>query len=649
MKDLHGLTAVNDNTGKHSAIVLPSWIFHGYIRVLLDSLTAAASMLIAYILRFDLPVEPRLRQGMWTWMCVVAAMRPMALYLIPGAYQATWRFFDLQDGLMLALRSLPVTLILLLLRLSVPGVPLVPYSILILELSTFLTLASGLRVIRRLTHESTPHRNERPRALIVGDEATLAAAVHHIHTCKEVQIVGLVSEDKYLVGIHIAGRPVLGTPESLGQLLVTHRVLVVILAGAGLKCAPQIIHDAGSLNVSVRILPSASDLIEGRVRVNLPVSIQQVIQEKLDPISEVHPAVRDCFNSQTVLVTGAGGSIGSEIARQVSALAIHCLLIFDHDENSIFELMNEIGRRDDKKVIPLVGNIRDRKTLHHIFGQYSPGIVLHAAAYKHVPMMEGNCCEAVLNNVTGTHELVDAAMRHCCDRLVMVSTDKAVHPSSVMGATKRIAELLVQQYATWNSNSSKTHFACVRLGNVLGSRGSVVPIFLRQIAAGGPITITHEEMTRYFMTIPQAVRLILQTTTLASHGDIYFLDMGDPVKIIDIAKQIIRLAGLTPEKDIGIKVVGIRPGEKLNERVWSEDAHVLSTPFHDVHQIKTTQVPENFLLLLAELESAARRRRPDAEIQDMLCRLPINYSPRRAAVSVTAKSSVSDAVTVSGE
>ncbi|MCL2658914.1 MAG: polysaccharide biosynthesis protein [Acidobacteriaceae bacterium] len=648
MNDIHGLTAVTNNTGKNSAIALPSWIFHGYIRVLLDSLTAAASMLIAYILRFDLPVEPKLRQGMWIWMCAVAVMRPMTLYIIAGAYQATWRFFGLQDGLILVLRSLPVTIILLLIRLRVPGVPLVPYSILILELSTFLILAGSLRIMRRLTYESIPHRNERPRALIVGDEATLAAAIHHIHTCKEVQIVGLVSEDKYLVGIHIAGRPVLGTPESLGRLLVTHRILVVVLAGAGLKCAAQVIRDAGIFNVCVRILPSASDLIEGKVRVNLPVSIEH-IQKNIESANEIHPAVKDCFNSQTVIVTGAGGSIGSEIARQVSTLAIHRLVLFDHDENSIFELMNEIGRRDGKRVIPVVGNIRDRKTLHRTFEMYSPGIILHTAAYKHVPVMEGNCCEAVLNNVTGTHELAAAAIRYSCKRMVMVSTDKAVHPSSVMGATKRMAELLLQQYATWNDDGCKTHFACVRLGNVLGSRGSVVPIFLRQIAAGGPVTITHEEMTRYFMTIPQAVRLILQASTLASHGDVYFLDMGDPVKIIDFAKQIIRLAGLTPEKDIGIKVIGVRPGEKLNERLWSEDAHVLSTPFHDVRQIEATQVPENFLLLLAELESAARRRRPDREILDLLSRLPIDYSPRRTTVSVAAKLSVSDAVTVSGE
>jgi FlaA1/EpsC-like NDP-sugar epimerase len=289
--------------------------------------------------------------------------------------------------------------------------------------------------------------------------------------------------------------------------------------------------------------------------------------------------------------------------------------------------------RNDKKIVPVVANIRDHEAVYRTFEHYSPDIVLHAAAYKHVPVMEGNCCEAVLNNVVGTRELADAAIEFNCERLVMISTDKAVSPSSVMGATKRTAELLIQQCAnTVSHKGRKTHFACVRFGNVLGSRGSVVPIFLRQIAAGGPVTITHEEMTRYFMTIPQAVRLVLQAATLASHGDIYFLDMGDPVKIVDFAKHIIRLAGLTPGKDIDIKVVGKRPGEKLHEKLWSESALVTATAFRDVFQVKATMVPAGFPQFVAELESAARARKSDTAIQELLCRIPIDYCPEQAEI-----------------
>jgi FlaA1/EpsC-like NDP-sugar epimerase len=321
----------------------------------------------------------------------------------------------------------------------------------------------------------------------------------------------------------------------------------------------------------------------------------------------------------------------------VSALDVDRLVVFDHDENSIFELMNQIGNHEGKRIVSVVGNIRDCETVRGTFERYTPQITLHAAAYKHVPVMEGNCCEAVLNNVFGTREVADAAMEFNCDRFVMISTDKAVTPSSVMGATKRTAELLIQERAhEGHGGGYNTHFACVRFGNVLGSRGSVVPIFLRQIAAGGPVTITHEEMTRYFMTIPQAVRLVLQASTLASHGDVYLLDMGDPVRIIDFAKDIIRLAGLTPGKDIDIKVVGTRPGEKLHEKLWRDDALVSTTEFRDVFQVKAAPVPAGFSQLLTELEGAARMRKSDAAIQQLLCKLPIDYHPDHAEMAPMA-------------
>jgi FlaA1/EpsC-like NDP-sugar epimerase len=635
MEQLHEAKAAAGKKSERFGNLLRAWFFRGYVRVLLDALTAAIAMIDAFALRFDFHIEPKMQHSMWTWLCVVVVLRPLSLHLTRRGYQPTWRFFDIRDGLTLALRSLPVTIFLLLVRWSIPGVPIVPYSVLILEYSTFLILASALRVTRRLSHEAVNRPSGRPRALIAGSDTTLATAVQHLHACKEVQIIGLVSEDERLVGMHIAGRPVLGPPESLASLLVSQRIEVVVLSGANLKCANQVIRDASSLDVQVRILPSGSDLMDGKVKVNRPVSIDQLTHGSAEVAKDVHPAVIRCFDARSVLITGGGGSIGSEIARQVSRLNVDRVVVLDHDENSLFELLNELETIPGKEIIPVVGNIRDRETLHRAFEQYYPQIVLHAAAYKHVPMMEGNCCEAVLNNIVGTRELADTAIGFECERLVMISTDKAVNPSSVMGATKRTAELLIQQRADKsNERDHKTHFACVRFGNVLGSRGSVVPIFLRQIAAGGPVTITHEEMTRYFMTIPQAVRLVLQAATLASWGDVYLLDMGDPVKIVDFAKEIICLAGLTPGKDIDIKVVGTRPGEKLHEKLWREDALVAATPFRDVFQVKATPVPGGFSQQLSELESAARARKSDAAIQELLCRLPIDYCPERTESQV---------------
>ena len=367
------------------------------------------------------------------------------------------------------------------------------------------------------------------------------------------------------------------------------------------------------------------------------VSIDQLTHDNADTVTNGHPDVVCCFSARTVLITGAGGSIGSEIARQVSALNIDRVVMLDYDENSIFELMNELEDSGHKAIVPIVGNIRDRGIVHRTLELYRPHIVLHAAAYKHVPLMERNCCEAVLNNVSGTHELADAAIEFGCERMVMISSDKAVNPSSVMGATKRAAELLIQELASNNKeNGGKTHFACVRFGSVLGSRGSVVPIFLRQIAAGGPVTFTHEEMTRYFMTIPQAVRLVLQVATFGSQGDVYVLDMGDPVRIIDIARDFIRQAGLTPGRDIDIKVVGTLPEEKLHETPWREDSHVTTSAFRDVLQVTTPAVPAGFTRLLAVLESAARARKSDREIQELLQRLPINYCPKSPETSTMA-------------
>ena len=637
MEPLHELHVAGTRARHESVKVNTALLLRGYARVFLDALAAAVAMIDAYALRFDFHIDPKMQHSMWTWLSVVVVLRPLSLHLTQSGYRTAWRFFDVRDGLVLALRSLPVTVLLLLVRWSIPGVPVVPYSVLVLEYTSFLILASAMRISRRLACEAVYQPSERPRALIVGSEKTLATAIHHFHASKEAHVVGLLSADDRLTGLHIGGRPVLGPPESLAGILVSRRIEVVILSGANLTCAAQVIRDASSLDVQVRILPSGSELMDGKVRVNRSVTIDQLTDGNGPGLDEVHPAVLDCFNERTVLITGAGGSIGLEIARQVSDLPVHRIVVFDQDENSIFELINQLGNLDGKEIVPVVGNVRDHDAVYRTFELYRPHVVLHAAAYKHVPMMEGNCCEAVLNNVIGTRELADAAIDFGCERLVMISTDKAVAPSSVMGATKRAAEMLIQERAgEWNGVPHDTHFACVRFGNVLGSRGSVVPIFLRQIASGGPVTITHEEMTRYFMTIPQAVRLVLQAATLASQGDVYLLDMGDPVRIIDFAKDIIRLAGLVPGKDIDIKVVGTRPGEKLHEKLWAEDATVTATPFLEVLQVKAAAVPAEFDRLLDDLEFAARTRRPDVAIQELLSRLPIDYSPRTEEAPLSA-------------
>jgi FlaA1/EpsC-like NDP-sugar epimerase len=549
-------------------------------------------------------------------------LRPIVILVLKG-YDSTWRFFCLRDQSRLALHALPLTIVLVGVRYAFFPPFTVPYSVIALEYSAFLMAASGMRILRRVTYQGLIPATRSVNTLVVGNGSSLAGAIRHVELYNDVKLVGLVTDDSLLRGLRISGVPVLGSPESLPRLMASLGVDLVMIAGASFPGGGGIIEKVAQFGAQVRILPTVQDLVNGAVRVSRNVGVSEIAPRRSIHSAGVHPKVVNSLRNRTVLVTGAGGSIGSEIARQIVKLPISKLIIFDHDENSIFELNSQL-QGINKTVISIVGDIRNQAAVRAAFMEHQPHVVLHAAAYKHVPVMESNCCEAVLNNVFGTRQLVEAAVEFRCERFVMISTDKAVRSASVMGATKRVAEMLVQQRAA-EASCQGTSFACVRFGNVLGSRGSVVPIFLSQIAAGGPITITHEEMTRYFMTIPQAVQLVLQAATLASSGDIYELEMGDPVKIIDFANELVRLSGQRPGKDIEIKVVGIRPGEKLHEQLWFEDADVESTEFQHVLRVKAQTVSANFEFDLRQLEQLATDRSSNSVIQDFLQEMPIDY------------------------
>jgi FlaA1/EpsC-like NDP-sugar epimerase len=300
--------------------------------------------------------------------------------------------------------------------------------------------------------------------------------------------------------------------------------------------------------------------------------------------------------------------------------------LLDQDENAMFFIQTELSRSSPSTVlVPVVADIRDQDRLRTIFAKYRPQVVLHAAAYKHVPVMEHNCSEAVLNNVTGTRNVAEIAIEFQAERFLMISTDKAVNPVSMMGATKRVAELLVQNLARRESgHSCRTRCTCVRFGNVAGSNGSVIPIFMKQIAAGGPITITHEEMTRYFMTIPEAVQLVLRAAAIGSTGEIYELDMGNPVKIKDLACRLIQMSGLRPEIDIPIRVTGLRPGEKLHEKLWGDSARVMPTAFPRVMTVDPAPPRPDFSDHLGNLERVALTRDDDLARQALM-QMPLEF------------------------
>jgi FlaA1/EpsC-like NDP-sugar epimerase len=439
-------------------------------------------------------------------------------------------------------------------------------------------------------------------------------------------VIGLLAPDAKLVGSRISGFTVIGTPDGLASHLASGQVDLILVADSDLGCIGDTIATAVNFEVEARLLPSAKGIVSGEVRVSAKPTPEVALGLNRSLEFEPHPLVVEAFLGRTVLVTGAGGSIGSELSRQVADLAVKRVLLLDQDENAMFNIHTELSRTNpDTPVIPLVADIRDAARMRSIFARYNPHIVLHAAAYKHVPVMEHNCSEAVLNNVIGTRNVAELAVDFAAERFLLISTDKAVNPSSMMGATKRMAELLVQELARRSAgNANATHCTCVRFGNVAGSNGSVIPIFLKQIAAGRPVTITNEEMTRYFMTIPEAVQLVLQAASIGSTGETYLLDMGNPIRIKDLARRLIQMSGLRPDIDIPIQITGLRPGEKLHEKLWSDSAQVYQTAFPRVLNVHPIPLPPDFSSHLECLENAAYTR-DDLATRRTLMKMPINF------------------------
>jgi FlaA1/EpsC-like NDP-sugar epimerase len=388
--------------------------------------------------------------------------------------------------------------------------------------------------------------------------------------------VAFVDDDPAKRGQLMGGLPVVGATAELADVIDNYHATEVVIAIAGARgtVVRAIVDAATSRGVTPRIVPGVSDLLSGRVKVSAfrPVEIQDILRR--ESIVTDLEAVKALATGRTVLITGAGGSIGSELCRQLAALDPAALVAVDHSENQIFEVDSELRRLFPRlRIVPIVVDIRAASRIHDIVGRHAPHAIFHAAAHKHVPLMEHNVAEAITNNVLGTRNVVDAALDAATRHFVNVSTDKAVRPTSIMGATKRIAEKIVLSAAL----AEQRNFVSVRFGNVLGSRGSVVPTFLRQIEEGGPITVTHPDMRRYFMTIREAVQLLLQAGALGSGGELFVLDMGAPVKITDLARDLIRLSGLEEDVDIKIAFTGVRPGEKLYEEVFFGGENVIPT------------------------------------------------------------------------
>jgi FlaA1/EpsC-like NDP-sugar epimerase len=554
-----------------------------------DLFLIAASAMGAFVLRTDLGqlFLDYLPQAYWL-VCVALLVKPPVFYLL-GMYRRMWVYASVQELKLIVVAvtsaSVIVSVIIVTLR-AAQVLPSFPRSTLPIDWLLSLILIGGLRLSLRVLAESQAPADTRGgtrRVLIVGagDAGALVVREMQKNTQLRLSPVCFLDDDPAKQKQQIHGVQVVGTLNDLARTVMLRRIHEVIIAipSAPGRVIRQVADVCRSRGIPFRTMPGIYELIGGKVNVSRLREVEITDLLRRVPATIDDRAIGASLGGKRVLISGAGGSIGRELSRQVARWGPTSLILLGHGENSIFESLLEIEENfPSLPVHPVIADVRDLDRLNVIFENYNPQVVFHTAAHKHVPLMEVNVEEAVINNILGTRNIVEVSLNNEVDRLVMVSTDKAIRPSSVYGATKRVAEMLVLDAA----HRSGVPFTVVRFGNVLGSRGSVIPLFKRQIAAGGPVTITHPDMKRYFMTIPEAVHLVLQASTMGQGGEVFVLNMGEQVRILDLAEDLIRLSGLEPGKDIEIVFTGIRPGEKMSEELWDQWASYEPTTHPDI-------------------------------------------------------------------
>ena len=594
-----------------------------YIRnrhlLLLDIILLPLAAYLAFVLRLD-AFDLGAYWPAYVAFTLIAIVLFILVFRWAGVYSRYWRYASIEELLLLTgavtIGAILTAVVAFAFAQFSPDRFSFPRSVPII----FLTLALGATAVPRLLVRilSGPpfiaSKQARPKHVLIagaGDAGQMLAREIRRNPGSGMQVVGFVDDDPDKQGLSISGVPIFGGRADIPDLVERLEVQEVIIAmpsvpGKAVREIVEICKDAG---VPARILPGLSEMLTSEVNLRQlrPVDINDLLRR--EPIKTDLGAVQELIRGRSVLITGAGGSIGSEICRQAFKANPDKLILLGHGENSIFEIQNELrGEFEDieafrKKIIPVIADVRDSARLRQVFDAHQPDIVFHAAAHKHVPLMEANPLDALTNNILGSYFLLETSLAHGVEHFVLISTDKAVNPANIMGVTKRTAELLVLNAAR---RSGKPYVA-VRFGNVLGSRGSVVPFFKKQIEAGGPVTVTDQRVTRYFMTIPEAVQLVLQAATMGAPGDLFMLEMGEPVKIVDLARDLIRLSGLTPDEDIEIKFVGLRPGEKLVEELYQNHEDHTPTEHEKILRVTSpTPPPEQLYQGVQEIYDATR-------------------------------------------
>ena len=566
------------STGKRLRSVIERWqIF------LHDLIAIPIAWEGAYWLRYNLGVIPEVFAEQSIVLLPFVVVTQSIIYIVFGIHKGLWRFTSMPDLFLIIKSTLLGTIIIAILIFFATRLTYVPRSIFVFYAILLTLILCASRTMYRLMKDQHFSTRIGKRALVVGAGVAGEQVVRDLKRVAPQMYdpVAFVDDDLSKVGQEIRGIPVVATSDKIKDLCEKLAIELIIIAipSADDKQMQRIVSLCEESAVNFRTLPGVQDIVSGRVNIN---DMREVRIEDLlgrDPVSLDWDEIRQSLTGRTVLVTGGGGSIGSELSRLVAEFEPLQLVIFEQSEFNLYQIDHEISQRHPKlKLITILGDVCDRKLVRHIFSSFRPDVVFHAAAYKHVPILQGQLREGVKNNVLGTRNVALAADEYAADRFVFISTDKAVNPGNWMGVTKRVAEVFCQALDA----ESETSYVIVRFGNVLDSAGSVVPLFRKQLRSGGPITVTHPDVTRYFMTIREASQLILEASSFGQNGEIYVLDMGKPIRISFLAEQMVRLSGKEPGKDIDIVFTGLRPGEKLEEELFYPDEMLTATGYEKI-------------------------------------------------------------------
>ena len=606
---------------------------------LVDLVVIQFSAFMALLARFDFSytllresmfLDALLRYAPWFTMLTVLIFIPFKLY------SSLWEFASVDELLHILLAAMAVAV----LQFAAIVLNLVdlPLSFPMLNAMVLAVLTVLFRFSYRMARSIARRRSRRgvqARTMLIGAGSAGMQTLREFETSENSKnhVVCIIDDDPQKTGRYLNNVKIVGTRCDIAKAAQDYRVEEIVFASpaAPTQQRKQILKLCQETGCKLKILPGISQLANGEVKVQKIRDVDVLDLLGRDSVQVDLSQIAEYLSGKTVLVTGGGGSIGSELCRQIAGHRPKRLVIFDIYENNAYDIQQELRRtHPGLELITLIGSVRDTERVNMLFETYRPEIVFHAAAHKHVPLMEDSPNEAIKNNVFGTYHVARAADRYGTKTFVLISTDKAVNPTNVMGASKRICEMIVQTMA----NRSATKFVAVRFGNVLGSNGSVIPLFKRQIAEGGPVTVTHPDIIRYFMTIPEAVQLVLQAGAYANRGEIFVLDMGEPVRIDDLARNLIRLSGFTPDEDIEIRYTGLRPGEKLFEEMLMDEEGLRETANKLIHIGQPIRISEeHFLEQLAQLETACEQNSP--QIRALIARIVPTY--HRAAVTQTVQ------------